>query len=268
MKFHQQKSEICHNSISALPPPPFLPSNRKKVCIPTRPRKKYSPHKKRLTARPTDTSDDSSNKLSAQPANRPPTQSRKRTRPIASLSPCQQDEATCSQSPILPTWPRPPAPITSDLSPVQPTYAEVASSPPTAGINTHSRLQGSLLPVVKLIHIALQHTTQSPVLPNGSPHSVRSPQVSPFSSPHRLLTPPPPALETHPANCGTTPSPPTRDVPTPDPQQIPPPQPTESQQCNNSTPSDKILAWANHFNSVVDKDMLENILQDLTSYTR
>ncbi|XP_067131913.1 uncharacterized protein [Centruroides vittatus] len=254
IKLHQQKSEICRNSIAAALPPLPLPPNRKKICIPTRPRKKYSPRKRWKTALPQASDSDFSEDKQPQLTTRASTsRTRRRTRPAAPPSPEDHDKPA-SPTVYAPAWPR-----RSVGSASSPTYAEVlatsqsATCTPPALNNLQPRVVLSRTDV-PLLSTPTGQLSQQASKPPPASFSSRF-RSNPLHQPASSTSPSPP-----PDNC--TPSLEHADevsIPTRPPSQSP----SLSQPSQTST-STWIKAWVQRFNSAVDEDMLENMLDDLT----
>ncbi|XP_023229282.1 uncharacterized protein LOC111629615 [Centruroides sculpturatus] len=265
IKAHQLKADDCRTRIEACSPPSPLPADRKKVCIPTRPRKPYVRRKPRTPASPTDSSDSSWQSTTPSPSTRPTTSRiRRTTRSLRTIpegeqltqntatpsesavpSPCNQTTGTTTQC-ITTEEPLPLA-TTTEKSPRRRRRSKrLNPTTPSPGDLNHPSPANS-------DHPATPRPRSEPTTPPGrtSPDSISFEGLPPTAEDHAAATVPP---------CVPSPR-----VPPLVPQQPPPPSQPPSDLDNG--PPQWVLAWAERFNSAVDEDMFEHILMEFIRLT-
>ncbi|XP_023219820.1 mucin-2-like [Centruroides sculpturatus] len=268
VKAHQLRVDDCRAKIEALSPPPALPADRKKICIPTRPRKPYVRRKPKAT--PANPPSGDSSWSSAPPS--PPTRqtaprNRRATRSIQTIT---EESQPSQRSP------------TASTSSTPRLYSQVAAASAMVPA-TSTASQRSTATSTKR-----RRNTRSSTRKDPDPSPPRSVSQPVPASPTQLTgdTPcPPPGKANHsyftPVQTVTTTrdniaSPPT-DPPSP-PHQAPstqpsppatalPPSDLQSSADASGGPPQWVTAWADRFNATLDEDMLEGVLHDFMRLT-
>ncbi|XP_067132582.1 uncharacterized protein [Centruroides vittatus] len=244
LKAHQVRAESCKASIEAMSPPPPIPADRKILCIPTRPRKRYSTKKRRRAAQSQASNDDSLDEAeSPNSSNTTPPRPRRSTKSIQRAQPSETAQpehhspspgylTRSSRLRPLPTNCLPPPdvnPPAATTEPQQPTLTPELSYPtrPTAAVLASPQPQNHNLPrlEVRLTPLQLPPNAQLSFTSSRS-NSPLQPATTPAAEPE-IATP-------------------------------------AEARSDNSTPH-WVLAWKERFDSAMDEDMLENILGDLTN---
>ncbi|XP_023211850.1 uncharacterized protein LOC111614715 [Centruroides sculpturatus] len=238
IKAHQLKTDDCRLRIEACSPPPPLPADRKKVCIPTRPRKPYQRRKRRSTD---NTPTSQGRPTTSQQTQRP---TRRSTRPNNSTQPSNLIDCRVSITPIS----EPPATLSTAQESQPP--PETPSPPPT-------------LRRCRRRHRPSTPTDQppSPASSCPSPPTAVPPPVSPATTPTICQPPPLTPSPTCQDNQETTDPPGAIPIPSTAPAEtLPAPTQTDSQ----PHPS-WVNAWCSRFAAAIDEDMLDAMTDDLVA---
>ncbi|XP_023211848.1 flocculation protein FLO11-like [Centruroides sculpturatus] len=259
MKAHQLKSDSCRTRIEALsPPPPPLPADRKKVCIPTRPRKPYVRRKQRPSQDTSPGSNASQDSIEADTPSPPLPASRRRcttrrSRPLPAHvaennSPPSSLSSPSSTPPrSQPRWSRTTRPIQAILEESQST--ETADNVETAPISAPVPASSQSPTYAQVLQSSPPSTTatpshhtnenrQSPQHPSSTREEHLSPsgrdQVRVLSPPSSPTCAPAPTQESHRHDATT----------------------------DSTSPPSWVTAWISRFDAAIDEDILEGVLKD------